>query len=123
MTGDGNARDHQHWYSDRGIELIGGPMATPQITVENYLKWYSPYVIFPDGRVAPLGSTPEEEAAMSDVERNMTESAYGDHVFNPKFIHAVAVRLKYYVQSEAMEMIIGRWEIEHKGNYEFDYDY
>lgn len=55
----------------------------PRLTVENYVKWYELYVCFPDGRV--------EAVSFGDLEDfRGDESAYVDHVPNPKAVFALA---------------------------------
>ncbi len=106
------------FYSDRGMPLILDantvlPVRVPTLTVEMYCKWYTPFLIMPDGRTAA--------ADISDLE-NFTptgESAWGGstHVWNPSAIKALAEARGWDIDDCAYEMICGRWEIEHRGRY------
>lgn len=95
------------YYSDRGIPLLLNyePTNQPIVTVENYMKWYSLYLVQPDGTVSKLSF---DEAA----ERSMREAAYSDHCFNPIYAVKAATNAGAYVQEEALEMIVGRWRLE-----------
>ena len=97
--------------SERGAELFcDGVADRPVITVENYLKWYDLYVIHPEGRVEVLE---DHLSAEDDFISEYGESAYGDHVFNPRFVLFLARRNGMDVSSGALEALIGRWQLEH----------
>ena len=97
--------------SDRGIELFcDGVADLPVLTVENYLKWYDLYVIHPDCRVAKFEDTLDSEGAFIS---EYNESAYGDHVFNPRFYLFLANRYGMDFSSSALEVLVGRWLLDH----------
>lgn len=97
--------------SERGIALFcDGVADVPLITVENYMKWYSIYAIYPDGHVATVDTTMRED---NEFERIFGESAYGDHVFNPWFVLYIAWLRGIEVCGSALEAIIGRWIMDH----------
>lgn len=92
--------------SGRGLPLIQTFIPNrPTITIENYQKWYSFYVVFPDGRVEEIHAADHGVA---------TESPYGwsDHVPHPYLIKALAEKMNYNYDPEAYEIIAGRWTIE-----------
>jgi hypothetical protein len=87
--------------SPRGIPLVAqAPGRIGVLTVENYLKWYTLYLIQPDGSVEPV-PFPEE--------------GHTDHVPHPDAVAALAEEKGWIVCSESMEMIIGRYmqEVQH----------
>jgi hypothetical protein len=99
--------------SDRGHELFfcsTGCGDRPVITVEYYIKWYTLFVVHHDGRVTELDYQPDLE---DEFISRYGESAYGDHVFNPRFVVFLADRLEMDVDEIALEVIIGRWQQEH----------
>lgn len=106
------------WVSERGKELFGSPCDIPLLTVENYCKWYNLYVILPNGRVEHLEAAKERREAVEwvtgRIHAKYGESAISDHTYNPRFYVWVAEHLGYAWDSEALEIIIGRWELESK---------
>jgi hypothetical protein len=99
--------------SDRGLPLIWSSTDQrdrPVLTLEDYLKWYTPYLVYPDGRVEAV--TPwEEELRPFTPER---ESSVGDHVWNPTALLKWAEARGYDFDDAAYERLVGRWTIEHE---------
>jgi hypothetical protein len=96
----------QRLYSAQGHLLVDAPIKDrPVLTVELYTKWYVLHLVewsglitkldFPDERYAPPG-----------------ESAYVDHVPNPKAMENYALEHGYDVGEFALELITGRWHLE-----------
>jgi len=107
--------------SDRGFllccESVVGD-SRPILTVEDYIKWYDMYVIYPDTEVVEkLRSNKDRATAFLSVESEFIarydESAIYDHCFNPKFYVLLAHRLNMEYDDRAAEIIAGRWAIEH----------
>lgn len=101
------------FYSARNIPLIwtGGVPDGPVLTMELYSKWYELFVIGPG--VISI-SFDKLEAFAED------ESAYCDHVPNPKAVYRFAKANGYHLDEQAYEMIIGRWELEYLKNYNIE---
>jgi len=93
----------------RGYLLADEPQSETIITVELYCKWYSLYLLHPDGRcvVQPF---PDEKYAPAG------ESAFVDHVPNPKAVENYAKVRGLEVGGLALELITGRWYLEAKGD-------
>jgi hypothetical protein len=93
------------YLSDRSIPLVfNGEMHESHpavVTVENYLKWYSLFLVKPDGSV-------EKIAYDGSIQ-------WADHVPNPSDIETYAEKNGYDIDREAMDMIVGRWVTEIEG--------
>ena len=100
------------YYSDRGLPLVytGGLLDEPVLTVENYMKWYNLFLVLPTGEVRPL--TQEEYDDIACVVLR-DESSVGDHVWNPKAVILAMKGKGWRIDRSALEMITGRWYIEH----------
>ena len=77
----------------------------PTLTMELYLKWYGLQLIHPDGCVEELPFPGDEYAPPG-------ESAFRDHVPNPKAVENYALEHGYAVGEFALELITGRWYLE-----------
>jgi hypothetical protein len=105
--------------SDHGHPLVyqGEPWTSPIITVENYLKWYTLYLIMPDGEIRPFLYTglilPPESSKFGSL-----GSTFIDHVPNPAAVVYTAEKNKMFVDPLSFEAIVGRWFIEVK-NWDF----
>lgn len=101
--------------SERGIKLMlrRRRIVKPTITVEDYLKWYSLYIVNESGRVIPLsfGDLPKPDLSGDGC-------SYTDHVPNPRSVVLYANRHKYDVDDRSFECIVGRWELEATRNYD-----
>lgn len=114
----------QWYYSERGIPLVfhGNPPdeGSMILTVENYLKWYHIYRIMPDGSVLACAVNSET------VSRKMGYggTTWSDHVPHPQYCVWLMkwMRETFNCQvdwcSESFEMIVGRYMIEQKGEFE-----
>lgn len=95
--------------SDRDIPLIcQGVHNCPVITVENYIKWYTLYVIHPDERVESLCYPGFE----NHLDEPQGEMGFHDHCPNPRAVCKMAERLGYDVDEVSLDAITGRWHIE-----------
>ena len=98
-------------YSERGLPLVaygdynGGCSV---ITVENYCKWYSLYLIMPGNEVKKV-----EFERLEDFH----ETEWYDHVPNPAYVLALARKYGYSIHDLPFEMIIGRYEREVRTRY------
>jgi hypothetical protein len=84
-------QEHKLYFSERGLPLI---------TVENYCKWYSMYLLHPDGTVAKVPA---------ELENN---DLFCDHVWHPSSFVKTAKEHGWLYDEKAMEMIGGRWQHE-----------
>ncbi len=113
--------------SERGFPLCceTGPPQGYLITVERYPKWYSLYLlstIHDSTTIYKLEDHPLGVGASAHGEGECLEhgeSSIGDHTWNPRFVQAVADYIECEVDSLAWELIVGRWEIESKYNYDY----
>jgi hypothetical protein len=97
-------------YSPRGIPIVWGggyPKYGAVLTVECYCKWYELFLVCPNTIVG-----------ISQHSKN--ESPFCDHAPNPRAVYRFAQARRYCLDNEALEMIIGRWEIEYRGNYDVE---
>lgn len=81
----------------------------PIITVENYEKWYSVYLLHPDGKVEAV---PPEVLELVGCYDN---GWWYDHVFHPKLLIALAKHYKGWVPDTTLEIVTGRWISEGPG--------
>jgi len=101
-----NMGEFTTYLSERGIPLVFieklGHAHPGILTVENYLKWYSLYIVKGDGSV-------------TKVEYDGTINM-GDHVVNPSDLEAYAERHGYDICGQSMDMIVGRYVTVIAGN-------
>jgi len=92
------------YFSERGIPLVywGQPPNKPTITVENYMKWYTLYVIKPNGEVTQLNTHDYD-----------FDGGWGDHIPHPQLVLDVAKKLDMEVDDNALDMVAGRYAREH----------
>lgn len=109
--------DTVSYVSDRGLPLLlNRKPARPTITVENYMKWYSYKLVNPDGTVVnvqyPGGFYDDWGCEYDDIlnKDGYRDTAFIDHVPNPRFIQKLAEYKGWDIDNRALEMIIGRWE-------------
>ena len=93
------------YFSDRGIPLVFNRVldstGTPVLTVENYLKWYTLYLINPDASVVSIC---------------FPDNGYCDHVPYPSAVEILAEENGWYLCEESMAMIVGRYYMEFKNH-------
>lgn len=95
----------QFHFSQRGWALTWArpPMGDRKVlTVELYEKWYALQLL-------------DENGGVSEVEF----PEFRDHCPDPVAVQLLAVREGYYMDPLALEMIIGRWELETVGDSEY----
>jgi hypothetical protein len=110
-----HAQKYQLHFSDRGLPLVYVDPAPPErgvVTVENYLKWYSLYVVQPGGNVVKLEDLPRAWEVSDILEHAATHSCFGDHVWHPGFVREWVQKLDLDLDERAFEMIAGRWATE-----------
>jgi hypothetical protein len=105
-------------YTDaEGTPLVyaHAPHTVPILTVSVADKWYTPYLVNPDGSVT--------EATLHDLEEvtPVNECAWGGstHVWNPHSIQALCVKHGWHLCMSSLQFIIGRWEHEYKDSYRY----
>ena len=106
----------KQYFSNRGLPLVYyGPFPQqPLITVENYMKWYSIYLVTPEGTVKVVEfMTVEDDLLDVSFSTKRSISIVGDHCINPDAVEAWAQKKGYEVDGNSLEMMIGRWETEH----------
>lgn len=98
--------------SSRGnlLVLSKRPLDRPVITVELYSKWYGLYLVYPEGSI--------EEIPFPESEGRLDVSDYVDHVPNPKVVVWFAEKNNFYLDELALELIVGRWELEVTHHYD-----
>lgn len=96
--------------SERGHELLWQePLDIPVVTLENYEKWYSIYVLHPDGTV--------EKVSVDDIFEALDRAAVGrgsvwvDHYYHPELLKEVARMYNGEVHQTTLELAMGRWVI------------
>jgi hypothetical protein len=107
----------QIYYSDRGIPLLVSGLGTDRkvLTVEAYCKWYNLYRVFPDGFVDKLEWNGDVQELEYEFIRKHGKSAQGDHCWHPAFVERIAEYYCYELDPLALEMLIGRWFLDHQG--------
>lgn len=75
----------------------------PLLTVENYVKWYDIYIVFPDGRI---------QKVPYELFWEGKGTGWHDHVPNPKACQMVAEKLNAEWDECSFEMIVGRYMME-----------
>jgi hypothetical protein len=103
------------YFSRRGFPLAyyREVRQQPVLTVENYCKWYELYLLVPDPR-SPHGVRVEIVEFPHDN--------YCDHVPYPAAVRDLADENDWYVCTESMEMMIGRYMLEYLNCSEFHFD-
>ena len=100
--------------SPRNIPLVITIETRPLITVEYYMKWYSLFCVGRIGDADVIEGLVQfdalEEYALSN------ESAFVDHVPNPRVVERYAEALCIEIDPMALELIWGRWMIEVVGD-------
>lgn len=100
---------YQMYYSERGIPLlyVGKPRNVPVVTMENYTKWYDIYLVMPGGAVCKVN--------VDDISAIVKESKINlriDHLYHPRLLYLLGIRLNATVDERAVEVTAGRWIIE-----------
>lgn len=74
------------------------------LTVENYIKWYNIYVIFPNNDVKFL----DPKLARS-YENFSGDLAWSDHLISPLFATWLTESFYFEWDSPSLDMVVGRW--------------
>ncbi len=94
------------YFSERGIPLITqwfedeSEDIKPILTMENYMKWYSMYIIYPDGKVESISRSSENEDA---------SVTWYDHAVYPEYFHLSAKRLGCTYDNRTFAMVCERF--------------
>lgn len=80
----------------------------PTLTVTLETKWYGLWLVVNDGQ-------PPTQISFANLEEfcTGTETAFCDHCPNPEIVVRLAEAHKLDVDPLALELIIGRWELEY----------
>lgn len=97
--------------SQRGHLLADVDGVVPVLTVELCSKWYGLQLLHPDKRCEFIHFPDEQDAPPG-------ESAYRDHVPNPRAVMNYAGKHGIVLGEFALELIIGRWHLETTSEYE-----
>ena len=97
---------HTIYYSERGIPLtFNGPIPkVPTLTVECYLKWYHLFLVDTMGRVTEV-----PQAFIDEMDSACVLTWTADHCYHPLLPERMAANPGWDIDSNAMEMIVGRW--------------
>ena len=91
--------------SHRGLPLFTTINARPLVTVENYGKWYSLWLILDfEDEVLPI-----EFSNLKLTASRLDKSAYCDHVPNPTVVLEYAVKRGWHVDPAALKEMHERW--------------
>ncbi len=82
-----------------------GKVDVPVVTLENYEKWYSVYVVMPCGYVKKV-PVDVMTACMGD------DAYYRDHCFHPELLRRIAKHYNGEVHQTALEVATGRWALD-----------
>ncbi len=100
----------------------GSELDKPLLTVSLEAKWYCLYLITPTVQgCRELDDIRKIEFEELEAIANGNESAFCDHVPNPHVVVRYAERKNYRLDHRALEMIIGRWELEYPANPKYRY--
>lgn len=109
---------HKLFWSKRDLPLFTAEVREdfekPVLTLENYTKWYTFFLVYPNGKVEEIDYD-EVTDAMDDVEE-LGFCAKVDHVWNPLVMERIAQVNNYLVCEQAHECLTGRWYIEVKNH-------
>jgi len=96
-----------------GVPLLcQQPSRKPILTARNYGKWYTLYLLNPDGTV--------EDAALykrEDVD-TVTGCPRIDHNFHPELLTKACTKFGWYLHDVTLEVACGRWALEYDTKYE-----
>lgn len=88
--------------TNRGHQLVHTKhMEIPVLTCELYPKWYSLYLIMPNGEVL--------EADLGGLDAFAEHSAVGDHCWSPAALQGFADARDWWIDEVALDLIMGRW--------------
>lgn len=94
------------YYSPRAVQLaLFSHPKEPTLTVELFEKWYSLFLVHPNGQIEEVPFPDDPESCPADV------SAYRDHAPNPEVVVNFARNHDYQVDNLSLELIVGRWEL------------
>lgn len=100
------------YITERGHPLLymGEPLEGQSIlTVENYSKWYSLYLIHHRGTFEPIDFGWLTATSNSNCDDPRVSTPYIDHCPNPWVVQRLAEDMNWHLHEEALDMIIGRW--------------
>ena len=98
------------YLSERGIPLLcqtPGTFGNPIVTLENYEKWYGPYILHHNGLVEAA-----DPGDLSDINTRLGGGLIGDHNFHPRLLNELAKHIGGEADWRAIEMAGGRWVSE-----------
>jgi hypothetical protein len=100
------ANENRTYLSDRGIMLlyVGEPVSVPILTLENYTKWYSVFMIMPDGTVEKIPGN-----MITHILSKHKDAEISDHCFHPRLLYRLAEYYKGELHERAAEVAAGRW--------------
>ena len=100
--------------SPRGFSLVlCDAVAAPTITVEAYIKWYSLFLVRPDGSVAPLHFHEVADDIEAHWDWGNQPSILSDHIIHPRAVALYAAKYELSIDPLAFELLTGRWVIEY----------
>jgi len=96
--------DEPIYFSERGIPLITQwfeddvEAFNPILTLENYEKWYSMYIIYPNGKVEQVSPSLDD-----------TYDTWMGHAVYPSYFHLVAKRLGCTYDNRTFALVCERF--------------
>lgn len=108
---------HGQLVSERGNVLVEQRVLDiPLVTVENYEKWYSLYIIQPSGDVEKV-----DVGLISELSDKSGKCLWIDHAYHPHLLLLIAEHIKGEVPATSLEMVAGRWVLERGLHDDIDY--
>lgn len=92
------------YFSERGLPLITqwfedeDDKINPVLTMENYVKWYSMYIIYPNGKVERVPPSLED-----------TCDTWYDHAVYPSYFHLIAERFGCTYDNRTFALVCERF--------------
>lgn len=77
------------------------------ITLENYSKWYSIYLIEPDGSVTEI-----DHKIINEISDSVGRVLSISHNYHPLLLEKLGEKLDCYVDEISIEVATGRWYLE-----------
>lgn len=83
--------------SKRELLVLQAPYKVPVITVTQNRKWYTPFLVFPNGYVTQLDITSE------------LEYGYVDHMFDPDMLQKLAKDIGAIIDIDTWAVVCDAW--------------
>ena len=103
---------HRNYFSDRGLPLLFVHRLNniPVVALENYTKWYSIYLIVPNGGKGEVVKI--DPRTIFEVCAKYSDARWVDHLYHPRLLYRLAQHLNATVCERSAEVAAGRWIME-----------